>query len=143
MTMTEFWEAKFREIETAWGMAPSDSAIEAAGLFSGNGGGDILIPGIGYGRNARIFIEKGMAVTGIEISGTAIRLAKEKNGIDCTIHHGSVSRMPFDDRVFDGIYCYALIHLFNKAERKQLIRIQQRTNSGNSDSGRSAKLKSR
>jgi len=27
---------------------------------------NILIPGIGYGRNARIFLEQGMAVTGIE-----------------------------------------------------------------------------
>lgn len=29
---------------------------------------DILVPGIGYGRNAKVFIDNGINVTGIEIS---------------------------------------------------------------------------
>ena len=32
---------------------------------------DILIPGVGYGRNAKVFIDNGINVTGIEISKTA------------------------------------------------------------------------
>jgi SAM-dependent methyltransferase len=29
--------------------------------------------------------------------------------------------MPFDNKIFDGIYCYALIHLLNKKERKVFL----------------------
>ena len=37
------------------------------------------------------------------------------------IHHSSVTRMPFDKKVFDGIFCYGLIYLLNNEERKKLI----------------------
>ncbi|MDR1632354.1 MAG: class I SAM-dependent methyltransferase, partial [Dysgonamonadaceae bacterium] len=37
------------------------------------------------------------------------------------IYHGSVTDMPFDNKFYDGIYCYALIHLLNKHERKKFI----------------------
>jgi predicted SAM-dependent methyltransferase len=30
--------------------------------------------------------------------------------------------MPFDDSVYDGIYCYALIHLLNQKERRQFLK---------------------
>ena len=79
---------------------------------------DIFIPGIGYGRNAKVFIDNGINVTGIEISKTAINLARQNN-----IYHGSVTEMPFDNKLYDGIFCYALIHLLNSNERKKFIAI--------------------
>jgi predicted TPR repeat methyltransferase len=120
--MTEFWESNFREIETMWGFKPADSAISTSEFFKNNNIRNILIPGVGYGRNAKVFLDNNILVTGIEISETAIKLAKEKNNLDFIIHHGSVTKMPFDKNIYDGIYCYALIHLLNKYERKQLIR---------------------
>jgi 2-polyprenyl-3-methyl-5-hydroxy-6-metoxy-1,4-benzoquinol methylase len=82
---------------------------------------EILIPGIGYGRNARIFLENGINVTGIEISETAIRLARIENKLEIPIYHGSVADMPFDSKLYDGIFSYALIHLLNSRERKKFI----------------------
>jgi hypothetical protein len=38
-----------------------------------------LIPGIGYGRNAKLFIDNGLKVTGIEIADSAISIA-DSNG---------------------------------------------------------------
>jgi 2-polyprenyl-3-methyl-5-hydroxy-6-metoxy-1,4-benzoquinol methylase len=70
---------------------------------------EILIPGIGHGRNANIFCENGFNVTGIGISKTAIDLAKNKNGLDIKIHNGYVTQMPLDNKIYDGIFCYALI----------------------------------
>lgn len=32
------------------------------------------------------------------------------------IYCGSVNEMPFADKLFDGIYCYGLIHLLDKNE---------------------------
>ncbi len=67
-------------------------------------------------------ILKGFDVTGIEVSKTAINLAKKHCGNDLKIHHGNVKNMPFDRELYDGIYCYSLIHLLNKPERKKLIK---------------------
>jgi predicted SAM-dependent methyltransferase len=38
------------------------------------------------------------------------------------IYHSSVTDMPFDDRLYDGIFCHALIHLLSVNERRKLIR---------------------
>lgn len=89
-------------------------------VFKKNGFSNILIPGLGYGRNALLFLESGFRVTGIEISESAINVARA-NKIDCTIHHGSITDMPFDSKVYDAVFCYALIHLLNKHERKHFL----------------------
>jgi SAM-dependent methyltransferase len=120
--MKEYWENKFQEIDTMWGFEPADSAIQTCDFFAKNKIKRILIPGVGYGRNAKIFIDKGFNVTGIEISESAIRIAKEKNKLDLIIHYGSVNQMPFDNNLFEGIFCYALIHLLNKNERRRFIK---------------------
>ena len=108
--MFEYWEARYKNEGTMWQFKPSDSAIYTAELFKSKKINQILIPGIGYGRNAFVFAKNGINVTGIEISKSAIDLAKA-NGLKSTIHCGSVLEMPYDNNIFDGIYCYALIHL--------------------------------
>lgn len=120
--MKEFWESKFIEEQTGWGFEPSDSAIRTKDLFLKNEVKEILIPGIGYGRNAKIFLDNGINVTGIEISEKAIDLAKNQNGLDIKIYNGSVTEMPFDNKSYDGIFCYALIHLLNSHERKKFVK---------------------
>lgn len=119
--MDKYWEEKYKQIGLLWQFEPADSAIKACDLFAENKFQKILIPGVGYGRNARLFVESGFDVTGIEISETAIQLARD-NGLDFQVHHGSVNQMPFDDNKYDGIYCYALIHLLNKKERLQFLK---------------------
>ena len=104
-----------------WGLEPSDSAILTKDFFLEKKVKDLLIPGIGYGRNAKIFTDNGIHVTGIEISKTAIELARE-NELNLNIFHGSVTDMPFDNKLYDGIFCYALIHLLNNRERDKFIK---------------------
>jgi len=120
--MAEFWETNFQEKQEMWGFEPAHSAILAKDIFLRQSSKNILIPGIGYGRNAKVFLDAGMSVTGIEISGTAIELAAKHYGTDIMIHHGSVTDMPFDDIRYDGIFCYALIHLLDSDERAKLVR---------------------
>lgn len=119
--MAEFWETNFKEKQEMWGFEPAQSAILVKDFFMEKNLKKILIPGIGYGRNARPFIDNGFEVTGIEISKTAIELAKKHCGTDMFIYHGSISDMPFDIIKYDGVFCYALIHLLNRNERKKLI----------------------
>lgn len=119
---TEFWESSFIEKQEMWGFEPSNSAILIKDFFVEKSVKNILIPGIGYGRNAQVFRDNGIRVTGIEISKTAIEMAEKHYGNEMTIHHGSVTDMPFDQSLYDGIFCYALIHLLDSSERKKLIR---------------------
>lgn len=118
--MTEFWESSFIENQMMWGFEPSDSAILTKDFFLERKVKDILIPGVGYGRNAKVFLDNGIKVTGIEISKTAIDLARQ-NDLDIDIYHGSVTDMPLDNKLYDGIFCYALIHLLNSGEREKFI----------------------
>lgn len=119
--MIEYWESRFKNEGILWKFDPSDSAIQTLNLFQLNKFRKILVPGCGYGRNLKLFHDNGFQVTGIEISKSAIELAKE-NGLNCIIHHGSVTSMPFDREQYDGIFCHALIHLLNKNERKHFLR---------------------
>lgn len=105
-----------------WGSEPSDSARTSLELFKRNGARHILIPGFGYGRNGKLFADHGLQVTGIEISETAIGLSKKHFGEHTKVYHGSVGEMPFDTELYDGIFCYALIHLLSADERSKLIR---------------------
>lgn len=119
--MNEYWESRFKVEGAMWKFEPSDSAIIAMELFKSNKIDNILIPGFGYGRNAKLFYDSGFKLTGIEISKSAIDLAKTY-GLNCKIYHGSVTSMPFDNEQFDGIFCYALIHLLNKTERRIFLK---------------------
>lgn len=117
----EFWESAFTEKQEMWGFEPANSAVLTKDFFLQQAVKNILIPGIGYGRNAKVFIDSGMAVTGIEISKTAIEMARKHFGTAMTIYHGSVTDMPYDNKQYDGIFCHALIHLLNSNERGKLI----------------------
>lgn len=119
--MAEFWETNFSEKREMWGLEPANSALLTKDFFVENLIKKVLIPGVGYGRNAQVFRENGMDVTGIEISKTAIELAQKHYGNEMAIYHGSVIDMPFDSNQYDGIYCHALIHLLDEQQRKKLI----------------------
>ncbi|CAG5015866.1 hypothetical protein DYBT9275_05431 [Dyadobacter sp. CECT 9275] len=119
--MSEFWEEAFKSKNQMWGWDPANAALIASGIFHEAGYKKILIPGIGYGRNAQPFVKEGMEVTGIEISETAIAIAKTRYGDSLKLYHGSVTEMPFDENRYDGIFAHALIHLLNEDERAKLI----------------------
>lgn len=119
--MTEFWEEAFKRNQEMWGLNPAKSTVLTKDYFVEHKIKSVLIPGFGYGRNAHIFKENGMSVTGIEISKTAIDLSKKYFANDFTLYHGSVTEMPFDNHLYDGIYCYGLIYLLHENERAKLI----------------------
>ncbi|HLO42692.1 MAG TPA: class I SAM-dependent methyltransferase [Leadbetterella sp.] len=119
--MTEFWEEAFKEKKEMWGLNPAKSTVLTNDFFVEQKVKSVLIPGIGYGRNAQIFRDSGMTVTGIEISETAIELSKKHFGNEMKIYHGSITDIPFDNNLYDGIYCYGLIYLLDKHERVKLI----------------------
>jgi SAM-dependent methyltransferase len=119
--MNEFWEEAFKDKQIMWGEKPTVSAMETCEHFKSLGFQKILIPGFGYGRNAKPFLDNGIEVTGIEISKTALQLASKLLGNEIKVFHGSVSDMPFDQDTYDGVFCHALIHLLKFDERERLL----------------------
>lgn len=119
--MSEFWESAFKSNKKMWGESPTDNAKNVLKLFQKRKINNVLIPGFGYGRNAKVFYDNGLKVSGIEISKTAIERARMYFGREVTIHHGSVTNMPFEDNLYESIYCYSLIHLLDEVDRLKLI----------------------
>lgn len=120
--MSEFWESSFQNKQMMWGWKPADVTVEVKELFLENKLKKILIPGFGYGRNAKVFIDDGFDVTGIEISKTAIHLADQYLEGNYQLHHGTTISMPYDQQIYNGVYCYALLHLLSAFEREKLIK---------------------
>ena len=89
-------------------------------FFLENNISDILIPGIGYGRNAKIFYNNATNITSVEISKSAIELVQKNISKDIK-YCGSVTEMPFDPKKYKGIFCYSLTHLLNRYEKKHFI----------------------
>lgn len=119
--MGSFWDSSFKAHTTMWGFTPTTTALMARDLFLAEGIKTILIPGIGYGRNAQAFTAAGISVTGIEISPTAIDIAKQHYGDSMRIFQGSVTDMPFEDHLYEGIFCYGLLYLLNPAQRDKMV----------------------
>jgi SAM-dependent methyltransferase len=118
--MNTFWEERFNEEGRIWGDTPSRTVEYAIRLFKEAGVHKVLVPGSGYGRNAVMFAQAGFRVTGIEISATAVTLARQ-NPQGVRYHQGSVLDMPFDDSMYEGIYCFNVLHLFRKNERNLFL----------------------
>jgi len=116
-----FWEERFCEEGKIWGDTPSRTATYAIDRFKKAGVHEVLVPGSGYGRNTGAFTRAGFQVTGIEVSMTAVTLARESTP-DVRYHQGSVLDMPFDDSMYDGIYCFNVLHLFRGNDRAAFLR---------------------
>jgi SAM-dependent methyltransferase len=122
-TAEEIWESMFASKHLMWGEEPTSSAVCARDYFASRGARDVLIPGLGYGRNAKPFVDAGMLVTGIEISASAIALARSALGLQFPIHHGSVTDMPYGDdgTSYDSIFCFGLAYLLDAPGRAKFF----------------------
>ena len=118
--MGAVWDERFRNEGMVWGVEPSQTAVHALERFQEHGVKSILIPGSGYGRNSKLFSDAGLKVTGVEISPSAVELAK-KHDPSGTFHTGSVLDMSFLDSQFDAIYCFNVLHLFQASDRKLML----------------------
>lgn len=116
-----FWEVSFVNHKEMWGEMPAESIYNSLEIFNQYNVKKILVPGFGYGRNAKVFIDNGFDVTGIEISKTAIEISKKFLNQEIIVYNGSVNEMPFDNQKYDAIYSYSLLHLLNNEYRNKFI----------------------
>lgn len=121
--MKVYWDKRFKDEGVIWSDNPSQSALSANEKFKSYSIKNVLILGIGYGRNARPFIESGYSVSGIEISDEAVKILNNSNlklKID-KVYQGSLLDMPFDNKSYDVIFSFNVLHLFLESERHTII----------------------
>lgn len=118
--MKDYWNNRFLKEDEIWGKTHSKTAELCLQYFTKYGIKKILIPGVGYGRNAQLFQKSGINVEGIEVSDHAIKIARN-NGLTFPIYKGSILEMPFNENTYEGIYCFNVFHLFRQDDRKKII----------------------
>jgi 2-polyprenyl-3-methyl-5-hydroxy-6-metoxy-1,4-benzoquinol methylase len=120
----EYWNVRFKNEGEVWGKEQSLSAKLAAEVFKRYSVKTILAPGCGYGRNCLYFAKLGFSVTGIDVSTTAIEIAK-KNAEECNSNIkyiiGDVLQVLPTDKKYEGIFAHNLLHLFLESDRMKLI----------------------
>jgi 2-polyprenyl-3-methyl-5-hydroxy-6-metoxy-1,4-benzoquinol methylase len=115
----DFWNNRFIDRKIIWGIEPSKIAIDCEKIFKENNIKDILVMGIGYGRNGKYFTEKGYCVDGIEISDEAIYIGKTF-APEINFIKGNILDIKLDKN-YDFIFCYDIMQLFLKHERQKII----------------------
>ncbi len=115
-----YWNERFQNEGQIWGSSPSVTALYAEKIFREHEVRSVLVPGAGYGRNSEFFSQKGYAVTGIEISGEALRLTPDTTRVRYLL--GSVIEEPLDCFRYDAIYCFNVLHLFLAEERRVFLK---------------------
>lgn len=121
----EYWNERFLSGGLLWGESPSPIAVEAVERFSRAGVRRVLVPGAGYGRNARLFSESGFEVEAIELSEEAASM-----GADFAPRVGYRVASALDEgtagwsvppNAAEAVFCYDLIHLFLEQDRRRLV----------------------
>ena len=70
----------------------------------------VLDAGCGAGRDSKIFYEKGAKVIGIDISEGLLAEARKRNP-DIEFIYGDFRKLPFSEKMFDGVWSHAsLVH---------------------------------
>jgi SAM-dependent methyltransferase len=74
MESSEEWDKRFKEKGYVWGQGESPTALEALHYLKTKS--KILDVGCGYGRDYKLFLEKGFEVVGLDSSGEAVKGGK-------------------------------------------------------------------
>ncbi len=88
--------------------------------FDGMRGKKVLDVGCGAGVDLLRFAKGGAVVTGVDISSSAIELARKNaayQGIDADLRVADGEDLPFDDGTFDLVFAHGVIQYSNSTQR--------------------------
>jgi len=116
MSETTVWErlyAKLRQLPE-WMKKPVPFVVEALDVFKRHKFRDVLDLGCGVGRHCVYLAEHGFDVVGLDVSGSALRTAKEwireKRLTNADFILGSMTDIPFGDFSFDVVISVSVLH---------------------------------
>ena len=117
MTPTK-WESEYAKGTPHWAkdMEPSEFAKEFAVELSKREARTVLEIGCGNGRDSIHFAKKGFLSSAIDVSPSAVELAKsniEDAKVDVNIQEASAESLPFPNSSFDGVFSLSVLHSTN------------------------------
>ena len=126
------WEAWFSQDNLSkdpriLAASPSQSAQRAARAFLASGKRLVLDLACGVGRDTFCLASHGLDVIGVDASLNGLRVARQRKpdaGAACQFVAADARSLPFGDGVFEGVYCFGLLHEFTgegKAEDVALV----------------------
>lgn len=130
----EFYENKWKSLKGTFSGGKNEytsrepsRAIEefTVILTKSKANGNVLDVGCGNGRNIIPFAKKGFITYGIDISPSAIRIARKNakdNNVNVSFKVESVFRPPYLDGAFDAVIDSGCLHHLRKSEWKEYIR---------------------
>ena len=104
-TDVEFWDSRYREGQTPWDFRGVPVALTRWIAASTAAGGNVLIPGCGFGYEVRALAEAGWQVTAIDYAPAAVDQARRALGaLADKIVLGDFFTHDFGDAQFDVVY---------------------------------------
>lgn len=122
--MATDWEQKYVIEDTPWNKdEPAPGLVDWLDRNPMPQGSKILVPGCGIGHDAHLLASSGYQVTALDLSPTAIRLAKEKYGgiENLTFREGDFLGDPQDEK-YDLVFEHTLFCAIEIGRRKEYAR---------------------
>jgi SAM-dependent methyltransferase len=118
--MSVYWTGRFAHEGYIWGETASPTTEAASAWFDRYKVRSVLVPGAGYGRNAKA-LSTVYTVDALELSPAAVAAGREW-APEVRFTEGSVLELPSTLGSYDAVYAYDVLHLFMAADREQMIR---------------------
>jgi len=118
-----FWDGRYAG-GLLYGTEPTSVARRLAPFFRSHGVRTILDAGCGSGRDALFYARKGFAVTGVDLSGQAIRRAQEQArsvGLAATFLRDDLLDSALPSGSFDAVVAIHLVHLLPEDARRAAV----------------------
>ncbi|HHY34696.1 MAG TPA: class I SAM-dependent methyltransferase [Firmicutes bacterium] len=119
------WDDCYRRLPSDWKTRPlPQKAQDVCRFLSATGVKKVLDVGCGVGRWSILFARSGMKPVGVDVSETAIRLAKgwaaeEKLQVEFLV--GSAQMLPFSSEFFDAVVANSVIDHMDTTEARQAM----------------------
>jgi SAM-dependent methyltransferase len=123
---THEWESSYRQTAPApWDIGRPQPAFAALAEQS-RLAGDVLDAGCGTGEHALLLAAHGARATGIDLSETAVRRARQKaveRDLAATFEVGDLLGMQLSQAGFDVIVDSGLFHVFSDTDRDRYVAV--------------------
>ena len=119
------WQTFYLDDPSLAAITSSECARRAKELFTQYQNHLILDLGCGTGRDTSYLAGGISRVIGIDAAHSGLLLAQERFKLACTqaaLVEGDAHQLPFPAAIFDGIYCFGLLHEFATAAAADDVR---------------------
>jgi len=109
------WQQFYLDDSKLGSIPHSACAAQAAKIFAGNNSKVILDLGCGAGRDSLCLARTGATVIGLDAARAGLLLAQKRDDslqLSLSWIESDSRFLPFSDAVFDGVYCFGLLHEF-------------------------------